>query len=143
MSFDKQAYNNEYNKRTYTGISIRLNNQADADVLDFLQKENENTKALICKLIRTEIKRRRARKGWQLNNGDRKLHADIKRYPFEVIELLAFNDRYTVGFAASIEGAQDLVYYYQARNEAAGPLAIYERRYDPDLHTRYAVQVID
>lgn len=143
MSFNKTAYNNEYNAKNYTGISIRLSNTADADVIDFLRSSDLNTKALICKLVRTEMKRRQTRKGWHMNNGDRKIHKDYQKYPYEVVELLAYNDRYTVGFASSYEAAQDLLFNYQQRNQEAGPLAVYHRFYDPDLKTVGAVQVID
>ena len=141
MSFDKKAYNNAYNKERYKGISFRLDIKEDADVIAFLTSSDLNTKQLICKLVRTEMKRRQTLKGWRLNNGDRKVHKDIQRYPFEIIEMLAYNDRYTVGFAQTIDAAVNLVYFYQQRNQEAGPLAIYHRQYDPDLRTRYAVQV--
>lgn len=143
MSFDKAKYNNEYNSKNYTGISIRLSNKEDADVIEFLRSSDLNTKALICKLVRTEMKRRQTKKGWHMNNGDRKIHKDYKKYPFEVVELLAFNDRYTVGFASTYEAAQDLLFTYQQRNQEAGPMAVYHRFYDPDLKTVGAVQVID
>lgn len=141
MSFNKQAYNNAYNKEKYKGISIRLDINDDADVIEFLTSSKLNTKALICKLVRTEMKRRQTKMGWHMNNGDRKIHKDIQRYPFEVVEMLAYNDRYTVGFAATLDAAVDLTYYYQQRNQEAGPLAIYHRQYDPDLRVNYAVQV--
>lgn len=143
MSFNKTAYNNEYNAKNYTGISIRLSNTADADVIDFLRSSDLNTKALICKLVRTEMKRRQTKKGWHMNNGDRKIHMDYQRYPFEVIEGLAYGDKYTVGFAASYDAAQDLLYNYQSRNTEAGPLAIYNRFYDDHTHSITAVQVIE
>lgn len=143
MSFNKTAYNNEYNAKNYTGISIRLSNTADADVIDFLRSSDLNTKALICKLVRTEMKRRQTRKGWHMNNGDRKIHSDYKRYPFEIIEGLAYGDKYTVGFAATYDAAQDLVYNYQARNAEAGPLAIYHRFFDDHTKTVTAVQVTE
>jgi len=143
MSFDKIAYNNAYNAKNYTGISIRLHNTDDADVIDFLRSSDLNTKALICKLVRTEMKRRQTKKGWHMNNGDRKIHADYQRYPFEIIEGLAYGDKYTVGFAATYEAAQDLVYNYQARNAEAGPLVIYHRFFDDHTNSITAVQVTE
>ena len=143
MSFDKSAYNNAYNAKNYTGISIRLSNKEDADVIEFLRSSDLNTKALICKLVRTEMKRRQTKKGWHMNNGDRNIHKDYRRYPFEVIEGLAYGDKYTVGFAASYEAAQDLLYNYQSRTPEAGPLAIYNRFYDDHTHSITAVQVTD
>ena len=89
------------------------------------------------------MKRRQTRKGWHMNNGDRNIHKDYQRYPFEVIEGLAYGDKYTVGFAATYDAAQDLVYNYQARNADAGPLAIYHRFYDDHTNSITAVQVTD
>lgn len=142
MSFDKIAYNNAYNKEKYTNVSFRINRITEKDIADVL-KDVTNMKEYICKLIRADVKRRQRRAGWVLNNGDRKVHADYKRYPFEVVELLAFNDRYTVGFATDRDSAEIMLNYYQRTNQEAGPLAIYHRFYDEDLQTIGAVQVID
>lgn len=142
MSFDKVAYNNAYNKEKYLGVSFRINRISEKDIADAL-KDVTNMKEYICKLIRADVKRRQRRAGWVLNKGDRKVHADYKRYPFEVVELLAFNDRYTVGFAEDRDSAEMMLNYYQRTNQESGPLAIYHRFYDPDLQTVGAVQVID
>lgn len=142
MSFDKAAYNNAYNKERYVGISFRINKETEKDIAEAL-KEQRNIKEYICKLIRSDVKRQRRRAGWALNTGDRKIHADVDRYPFEVIEFLANNDRYTIGFTQSYDAAESMLAWYVSHNEDAGPVAIYIRRIDRErgVNAGYAVQV--
>lgn len=138
---NRTAYNNAYNKANYIGVSFRLDKVNDMDVLQMLQMQS-NSKAYICKLVRTDIKRQKARHKRIMNNGDRKLHADYKSYPFEVIEDLPFNDRYIVGFAEDLENAVLLRdAYAQRENGTNGHLHIMQRGYDPDLNTIYAFEV--
>lgn len=140
MSFDKAEYNKAYNKERYAGISFRINKETEKDIAEAL-KGQRNIKEYICKLIRADVKRQRRRKGWAMNNGDRKIHADVQRYPFEVIEFLANNDRYTIGFTQSLDAAESMLAWYVSHNEDAGPVSIYCRKYDERLHAPYAVQV--
>lgn len=142
MSFDKQAYTAAYNKDRYIGVSFRINKQTEKDIADAL-KDVTNMKEYICRLIRADVKRKQRRAGWVMNKADKKVHQDYARYPFEVVELLAFNDRYTVGFAEDRDSAEMLLSYYQRTNQDAGPLAIYHRFYDPDLKVIGSVQVVD
>jgi len=141
MSENKRAaYNNAFNRDNYTGVSFRLNNRTEQDVIDVL-KSAGSVKAYIVKLIRTDQRRRDARNGRVFNNGDRRMHENIDKYPFEVVEFIRGNDRYTVGFADCIENAQAMLSTYASRQQNAGPLKIYERRQDPDLNCVYAVEV--
>lgn len=142
MSFDKAAYNNAYNKEKYLGVSFRINRTTEKDIADAL-KDVANMKEYICRLIRADVKKKQRRAGWQMNRGDQKIHKDIQRYPFEVVEMVGFNDRYTVGFAENLDAANMMLAYYAKRNESAGPLAIYHRFYDEHVGARCAVQVID
>lgn len=142
MSFDKKAYNNAYNKENYLGVSFRINRTTEKDIADAL-KDVSNMKEYICRLIRADARKRQRRAGWTLNRGDQKTHRDCGRFPFEVIEMVGFNDRYTVGFAEDLDAANLLLSYYAQKNEAAGPLAIYHRFYDKDRKEMAAIQVTD
>ena len=142
MSFDKAAYNNAYNKEKYLGVSFRINKQTEKDIADAL-KDVSNMKEYICRLVRADVKKRQRRAGWAMNRGDQKTHKDYARFPFEVIEMVGFNDRYTVGFAEDLDAANMMLSYYAQKNEAAGPLAIYHRFYDKDLKAMAAIQVTD
>lgn len=142
MSFDKSAYTNAYNKEKYLGVSFRINRISEKDIADAL-KDVTNMKEYICRLIRADVKRKQRRAGWAVNRGDKKIHQDYKRYPFEVIEMVGFNDRYTVGFAEDLDAANMMLSYYAQKNEAAGPLAIYHRFYDDTVKAVCSVQVVD
>ena len=140
MSFDKKKYNNEYNKKTYTGISFRLHTVNDADVLDAL-KDISNVKEYLCKLIRQDKRKNERKHGYQYNRGDRKVHLNYTKYPYEVIEFKEANDRYTVGYAEKVETAQGIADAYLMKHPDAGAVAIYERVYDDHISAYAAVQV--
>lgn len=142
MSFNKQAYNNEYNKKTYTGISFRLNNVTDKDILDCLKQSEGNMKEYICKLIRSDIKTRERRRGIKMNRSGRPENLDWQRWPFEIIEFTNGNDRYTVGFAAGIEQARSVALHHVETHPDAGATMIYQRTYDDYVKAVIAVQVI-
>lgn len=139
----KQRYNNAYNKANYTGVSFRLNSRTEQDVIDAL-KNVENMKEYLVKLIRADQKRRNTKAGRVFNNGDRKTHVNVSKYPFEVIEYPANNDRYTVGFADCFDNAQAMLATYASRQKNAGPLKILQRSVDVDekgIRSVYAVEV--
>ena len=136
----KQAYNNAYNKTNYTGVSFRLNNTSDAEVLAML-KSQDNLKAYICKLVMSDIRQKERKKGRVMNRGDRRIHDNIKLYPYEIIEELPNGDRYSVGFCDDMQNAMLMIAEYAARREVTGPLHILQRSYDPDLHCIMAVEV--
>lgn len=142
MSFDKTAYNNAYNRERYIGVSFRINKITEKDIADAL-KDVTNMKEYICRLIRADVKRKQRRAGWAMNRGDIKTHKDFSRYPYEVIEMVGFNDRYTIGFAEDLHAANMMLAYYAQKNQGAGPLAIYHRFYDKDLKAMAAIQVTD
>lgn len=140
MSFDKKAYNNAYNKKKYTGVSFRLHSVNDADVLEAL-KDIPNVKEYLCKLVRQDKRRNERKHGYQYNRGDRKVHLNYKKYPFEVIEFTGLNGRYTVAYAENYDIAQGIAAAYLQNHPEAAPVAIYERIYDDHIHAYAAVQV--
>lgn len=136
----KMIYNNAYNKANYTGISFRLNSTSDADVLAML-KAQDNLKAYICKLVMADIRQKERKKGRVMNRGDRRIHDNIKLYPYEIIEELPNGDRYSVGFCDDMNNALLMVAEYAARRDVTGPLHILQRSYDHDLKCIMAVEV--
>ena len=55
---NKQEYNNQYNRSAYTGISFRLSNKSEQEVIDWIRSQ-ENAKEYICSLIVKDMKRRK------------------------------------------------------------------------------------
>jgi len=139
MAFNKVAYNNAYNKDKYIGVSFRVNRETEKHIADAL-KAQPNIKEYICKLITADQKRKERKAGFVRSRADRKIHANIDKYPFEVIEQIGHNDRYVVGFADSYDAAVALQSSYTA-SAATGPVVIYHRFYDPDLRVNAAVAV--
>lgn len=130
MGFDKQKYNDAYNKAKYINISFRISRDKDKHIMEMLSRQ-ENVKAYICDLITKDIKRFERRTGFVRNRGDRSVHLNYSKYPYEVIEWINDIDRYTVGFAENMDAAVTMaVGYSSARDRAHGPLRIYERDYD-------------
>lgn len=136
----KMAYNNAYNKTNYTGVSFRLNNTSDAEVLAML-KAQDNLKAYICTLVMADIRQKERRKGRVMNRGDRRIHDNIKLYPYEIIEELPNGDRFSVGFCDDMNNAVLMIAEYAARVPVTGPLHILQRSYDPDMRCIMAVEV--
>lgn len=136
----KMAYNNAYNKTNYTGVSFRLNNTSDAEVLAML-KAQANLKAYICKLVMADIRQKERKKGRVMNRGDRRIHDNIKLYPYEIIEELPNGDRFSVGFCDDMNNAVLMIAEYAARVPVTGPLHILQRSYDPDMRCIMAVEV--
>lgn len=141
MAFNKQDYNNTYNKDKYIGVSFRVNRETEKDIADAL-KAQPNMKAYICGLILADQKRRERKAGFVRSRSDRKAHMNYGKYPFEVIEFLANNDRYTVGYAESYDAAQALSASYSATT-ATGEVKIYQRFYDDHISAWSAVEVMD
>lgn len=141
MAFNKQSYNNAYNKDKYIGVSFRVNRETEKYIADAL-KVQDNVKAYICGLILADQKRKERKAGFVRSRSDRKAHLNYGKYPFEVIEMLANNDRYTVGYAESYEAAQALSASYTATT-ATGEVKIYQRFYDDHISAWSAVEVMD
>ena len=141
MAFNKQDYNNNYNRDKYIGVSFRVNRETEKDIADAL-KAQENMKAYICGLILADQKRKERKAGFVRSRSDRKAHLNYGKYPFEVIEMLANNDRYTVGYAESYEAAQALSASYSSTT-ATGEVKIYQRTYDDTISAWGAVEVMD
>lgn len=136
----KMAYNNAYNKTNYTGVSFRLNNTSDAEVLAML-KAQDNLKAYLCRLVMADIRQKERKKGRVMNRGDRRIHDNIKLYPYEIIEELPNGDRFSVGFCDDMNNAVLMIAEYAARVPVTGPLHILQRSYDPDMRCIMAVEV--
>lgn len=142
MTFDKTKYNNEFNKRNYTGVSFRLNSEKEANIIEHLKKQ-ENLKEYICKLVSADMKRIAARSRRIMNKSDRNLWKDYQRYPYEVIEDLPYDSHYTVGFAEDVDNAALLLAEYARRTKNPGALHIIHREYDPDLNVVRSIEVRD
>lgn len=140
MAFNKQDYNNNYNRDKYIGVSFRVNRETEKDIADAL-KAQDNMKAYICGLILADQKRKERKAGFVRSRSDRKAHMNYGKYPFEVIEMLAHNDRYTVGYAENYEAAQALSASYSSTT-ATGEVKIYQRFYDDHISAWSAVEVM-
>ncbi len=140
MAFNKQDYNNNYNRGKYIGVSFRVNRETEKDIADAL-KAQDNMKAYICGLILADQKRKERKAGFVRSRSDRKAHMNYGKYPFEVIEMLANNDRYTVGYAENYEAAQALSASYSSTT-ATGEVKIYQRFYDDHISAWSAVEVM-
>lgn len=141
MAFNKQDYNNTYNKDKYIGVSFRVNRETEKDIADAL-KAQPNMKAYICGLILADQRRKERKAGFVRSRSDRKAHLNYEKYPFEVIEFLANNDRYTVGYAENLMAAVSLSASYSSTT-STGEVKIYQRFYDDTLHACCAVEVIE
>ena len=138
MSFDKQKYNDAYNKANYSTVSFRINKKDDKKILEHL-KAQPKLKEYICSLILKDIQRYERKTGYVRSKADRKAHLNYQKYSFEVIECVGINDRYTVGFAESYEAAQALAISYISQHQTAGPLTIYQRFYDDTVKAHVAI----
>lgn len=134
----KIEYNNAYNKAHYTSVSIRFNNEDEADIIDVL-KAQASVKAYIASLIRRDIntrERRKARRAIRIQK------QSITATRFEVIEDLPNHDHYSVGICDDLDSAaMMLAEYAQRANGNCGALSIYERAWDPDLQVFRTVRI--
>lgn len=48
-------YNNEYSKKTYRTITIKLNKNSDKDVIDYIDSQSGTATSIIRKLVREKI----------------------------------------------------------------------------------------
>ena len=58
---EKQAYNNEYNKRNYISFSFRLNRDSEMYIVRHIMEQPEGVKAYITGLIVKDMKNQRRR----------------------------------------------------------------------------------
>lgn len=56
MAFDQKKYEQEFRKNNYVRVAFDLSKTKDADIIEFLQKQ-ENKNALLKELIRKEMQR--------------------------------------------------------------------------------------
>ena len=137
MTYNKQKYNDAYNRANYTGISFRLSNSQDVDVLSAL-KRCDNLKAYICRLVREDLQKQRK---LVFNPADRRLQMDYQKYPFEVLEDLPYGDRYSVGFAEDLDNALIMMGEYSRRQKGCGKLHVLHREYDEHVKALRALEV--
>lgn len=138
MAFNKQSYNDAYNKAKYSTVSFRINKKDDQKILEHL-KAQPKLKEYICGLIIKDMQRLERRSGYVRSKADRKAHLNYQKYEYEVIEAIGINDRYTVGFAESYEAAQALAISYIGQHQTTGPLTIYQRFYDDTVKAHVAI----
>lgn len=122
MDFNKNKYSAEYNKKNYTGISFRLNNETEADLIDFLN--HRNTKQYITDLIRKDI-RKDSRRRFVIK-GSGYAHNHIDEYPLEVLEELP-GDHYSIGYVETLDDAALLIMNYCERATPAGVISVIHR----------------
>lgn len=133
---NKQEYNNQYNRSAYTGISIRLSNRSEKDLIDWL-KSRDDMKGYITSLVRKDMKKQLRYERRRLND----LYGIQKEKTYEVIEGLPYFDHYSILYTDSIIEALTALAHYSSEKEAQhGPLAIIKRGYDADLNCYYGVQ---
>ncbi len=111
---NKIKYNNEYNKTHYKSFSFRLNPKQEQEVITHLSKQ-ENMKAYIVALVLADL--------GMINMSD----------CYEVIERVRENDYYSVGVAADLAGAVQILAKFVQENEPYGSFRIVHRLYDPRL----------
>ena len=110
-NFVKSNYTRAYNKVTYKNISFRFNVKDEADLIAWLDNQ-DNLTDYIRRLIRADIKTSQRKHKWHMRTEAGYEHDDVKHYPYEVLEDLPYNDHYSIGYVKSMEDAADLVIKY-------------------------------
>ena len=125
-NFVKAEYTKDYNKKNYKSISIRLNNDQDADLIKWLN-EQPNLTEFLRKLLRSDMKASQRKHRWHVK-GSSYEHNNIKAFPYEVLEALPHNDYYSIGYARTMDDAAILIINYCAvKGTPDGELFITER----------------
>ena len=130
---NKQEYNNQYNRSSYTGISFRLNNRTEGELIDWIRSQ-DNAKDYICTLVLKDMKRKKKAER-EMKNRENLFHQQLT---WEVLEDLPYNDHYAVGYTSSFLEAVTILSHYSESH--TGPLGIVERGYDHDLNCYYGVR---
>lgn len=125
-NFVKSEYTKEYNKKKYTSISIRLNNEQDADLIKWL-REQENLTEFLRRMLRSDMKASQRKHRWH-KRGSSYEHDHIKGFPYEVLESLPNNDYYSIGYTRTMDDAALIIINYCAvKGTPDGELFIAER----------------
>lgn len=130
---NKQEYNIQYNRSAYTGISFRLSNRSEQELIDWIRSQ-DNAKEYICGLISKDMKRRKK----QDREARNRQNLFNQQFTWEVLEDLPYNDHYAIGCTNSFLEAVTMVAH--AAESHTGPLGIVERGYDTDLNCHYGVR---
>ena len=130
---NKQEYNNQYNRAAYTGISFRLSNRAEGELIDWIRSQ-DNAKEYICSLIIRDMKRRKKAER-EMRNRENLYN---QQFTWEVLEDLPYNDHYAVGYTNSFLEAVTILSHHS--ESQTGPLGIIERGYDYDLNCYYGIR---
>lgn len=130
---NKQEYNNQYNRSAYTGISFRLSNRSEQELIDWIRSQ-DNVKDYICSLISKDMKRRKKQEREERN----RQNLFNQQLTWEVLEDLPYNDHYAVGYTNSFLEAVTILSHHSESH--TGPLGIVERSYDNDLNCYYGVR---
>ena len=133
---NKQEYNNQYNRASYTGISFRLSNRTESDLIDWIRSQ-DNAKDYICSLVMKDMIKQKKHARLVRN-----LEAKANQVKdFEVMEDLPYHDHYSIKYTDSFIDALTTVAHYSSDQHAQhGPLSIVERGYDKDLNCYYGVR---
>ena len=132
---NKQEYNNSYNKNNYTGISFRLSNTNEKDLIRWLESQ-ENTKGYIVSLIRADMDKRQKQQR-KLENAYHEMGRDL---PYEVLEDLPYNDHHSVAYAGSLLEALKRLEEFTSSSDPMGRVSIIERDFDRDLNCAYGIR---
>ena len=126
----KAEYNNAYNKANYTGVSFRLSNSEEADLIRWIRSQ-ENAKSYICTLVRADMAKQ---KKAEYNRMVKEARADQKK-SFEIMEAL-YDDHFTIGYSDSYEEAMTACGNMTIAS-CVGPVIVVERGFDQDLNCYY------
>ena len=107
-NFVKSNYTRAYNKVTYKNISFRFNVNTEADLISWLDNQ-DNLTDYIRKLILADIKASERRHKWHIRTGASLEHNDVKHYPYEVLEDLPYHDHDSLGYVKTMADAADLI----------------------------------
>ena len=126
----KAEYNNAYNKANYTGVSFRLSNSEEADLIRWIRNQ-ENAKAYICSLVRADMaKQKKADQARKVKDA----RADQKK-SFELMEAF-YDSHYTISYSDSYEEALMACMNMNIAS-CVGPVIVVERGFDQDLNCYY------
>lgn len=133
---NKQEYNNQYNRNAYTGISFRLSNRTESEMIDWIRSQ-DNAKEYICSLISKDMKRKKKAER-EMRNRENLYN---QQFTWEVLEDLPYNDHCSLIYTNSFMEAVSELYNYQQRvHPTLGPIGIIERGYDKELNCYYGVR---
>lgn len=135
----KLAYNNDYNRKTYKSITLRFNRSTEADIIEYLA--GKDLTRYIRALITADMAKYEGPEDPAFIPSevtpphlvdDRPEHADLERYPYEVMEQLPFYDKYVVAYCEDLEQCKAVITDYCLKNTQVGEMYICKRFRDTD-----------